>query len=186
MTITVYTGCMKSGKSKTLIELHDKFIAEGKTVEIFMPTLNVRDGAELKSRAYPNRSIACTSVVDPMIMIKSKADIIIVDEYMMLQSDMFEQFLKDAKAQNREVIISGLDYMANGRAFNNYPILQKYCDEEVKLTAKCDVFKCPEPATMTTLVSLSDTGSFIEGNGTKYSPMCLVHWNKHKDSYKSI
>lgn len=178
--IIAVIGCMKAKKSKFLIDKYDELVNEGQTVELFSPSSNTRDGYFISSRAYPNRKIPATVVSDPLNILKSKADVLMVDEYFMFNSDYFKQFLKEVKKRNLKVFIAGLDKMANLKEFANYPILMKYTDEKIQLYADCSVDNCKEKATLTMLERLESATDFIEGEMNKYSPVCERHFQMPK------
>ena len=175
--IKLVYGCMKAGKSAYLIDLYNKKIKKGKTVEVFEPEENTRDKGQLKSRKY-KQSIDATIYRDRLT---SNADVVILDELNLVNINKIEQLKKDClelKKQKKQVYIACLDKMADGNNFKQYDMIQDIIDEAKQIKGKCEF--CDEPATMTKLERSKEATDYIEGIYNKYYACCHDHWEPIK------
>lgn len=162
-------GCMKSGKSKFLIE-SCKFLHEG-VYEAFKPDIDTRDGDFIVSRALDDK-LPCKRIKDAREILKSKKDFIVIDEYQFFQPEQLEDTLKELSKTDKIVIVAGLDRLHTGEYWSNFNIVKKYVKKEnmIQLKATCEY--CGDPAEFTKLKSLSDSLIQVESELTTYFPLC--------------
>ena len=167
-------GCMCSGKSRELIE---RFYGN-EDVEAFKPAVDTRDKDVIKSREFPNMTIPCTMISNPMDMVKSKEKIILIEEFQFFQVDLLKDAVKELRVQHKIIVMAGLNLDANRREWDSYTAMSEMCDREVQLKATCDV--CGKhTAKYTKKISGSvDKTVEIEGSDVKYSSRCSSCWEK--------
>lgn len=159
---TLITGCMFAGKSKKIIEMSD-----GIDFEAFSPTVDTRDNC-IRSRAL-KKTIPCKKV-SRASEIESKAQTIIIDEYQFLPLEDLIDFVREAKKEHN-IIMAGLDLLADQTPWANYEPMSYICDEEIKLKATCSV--CGEHTAKYSKKISGTQGKNIdiEGQAT-YEPRC--------------
>ena len=169
---TLVVGPMYSRKSAYLIE---NFYGN-EDVEAFKPILDNRDGANIHSRAYPKLSIPCTMISNPMDMTKSKAMIVIADEYQFLGSpETLTDAVIELKKQGKKVVFAGLDTKHDKTLWANYQAMRELCNREIQLTSHCTI--CNKPARFTSLISGEKNKSVqIESEKVRYEPRCNQHY----------
>ena len=175
--IKLIYGPMKAGKSQYLIDLYEKKTRLGKTVEVFEPEENTRDGAFLKSRAY-NKKIPASVY---RTRLRSNADVVILDELNLVNVNKIEQLKKDLiklKNQGKQIYIASLDTMADKREFPQYTLMKDFVDRKKQITGKCEI--CGKPSTHQKLIRDPRATDYIEGQYNKYVACCEEHWENIK------
>lgn len=170
-SIKLVFGAMCSGKSKYLIDLYQKEISEGKTVEAFKPMSQNRGGDFIVSRGT-DKKLPCKRVMDITEALASKADTVIIDEYMFFNSDQLKYTLQEFKKRpNQSVVIAGLDKKDGLNYWTNYHIAEKLADIKINLKAICDNCKRLN-ATISRLKKLGKDGSYSTTKGAEYEILC--------------
>lgn len=169
--IKLVVGPMFSKKSFTLI---NDYLQDKGTKEVFKSGLDTREIGFVKSRAI-TETVPCKTVKDIKEVLNSKAEHIYIDEYQFCQAEQLLDVIKGCKEKNKKLSMYGLDYLANGEEWASYTAIKNKVDQEVRLTARCEI--CGEPATKTMLESLSKDLIQIESELTKYYPVCEKHFH---------
>lgn len=173
--IKLIHACMKAGKSKYLIDLCEKTEKENKTFQVFQPAKNTRDGAELKSRAYKDKVIKATPLISEFDLLKSNADVVICDEFQMLNPDNIRDVVKQFKGRKQQLYLAGLDLMASRQEFTTYTKLKDMEEiEKIHIKGKCEI--CGEPAEYTKLERDPRATDWLENEYNKYTSVCEEHW----------
>ena len=136
--LIVFTGPMKSGKSRELIKLHNKY-KERYLCTSFKPiidnrfsedTINDRDGNKIScykiKRLYELERFVFTT------------DIFFIDEFQFLSGDV--EILQHLIDEGKKFIISGLNMTSERTPFGIMPFVLSIADEIHYLNGKCD--KC--------------------------------------------
>lgn len=177
MKIYFFYGCMKSGKSKTLISFYQNY--DKNTVDVFKPDIDTRDGDFIVSRAMTDK-IPCKRIKDVRDVLMSDKDIILIDEYQFFQKEQLEDTLKALSKTDKTVIIAGLDRIHTGEYWANFEVVKKYVEPENMIQLKAICEECGAAAEFTKLKSLSDSLIQVESELTKYVPMCEKCFKKDK------
>ena len=166
--VLVY-GPMKSGKSATLIDIHNGLIEKGITVECFKNTIDTRDIGFIKSRAS-EQTVPCTTLVNIKDCVKSSADVVMIDEFQFIQATVMIDIVNNFKQTNKTLYIFGLDKIANGDEWPAYTAIKDLVDKKIKLTATCEL--CGDVAEYTKLESDVNDLIQVENENVKYFPVC--------------
>lgn len=169
--IVLVYGPMKSGKSATLIDIYNNLIKQGVVVECFKPTIDTRDVGFIKSRAY-DFTVPCKMLYNMTDCIKSNADVVMIDEFQFIQSQIILEIVNTFKNNNKTLYIFGLDKIANGDEWPAYSVIKDLVDKKIKLTATCEL--CGDVAEYTKIENGTGEAVQIEGDGVnvKYFPVC--------------
>lgn len=165
--ITLFTGCMYSGKSLNLIK---KTLELEKSYECFKPSIDIRNGDFIVSRDITNMKLPAKRINNLEEILESKAEIIVLDEIQFFSEENFTSVIKKLKKNNKIVLMSGLDRIANGEFWKIYLIAESLADKVIKLTAKCDL--CGNIATYSKKISGTSSDVEIENGNVKYIPVC--------------
>lgn len=171
----IIVGPMYASKSKKLIDFVENLKTTQKTFEAFKPSIDSRDGDFISSREYKDKRIECKKIDDPNNVLKSKSDVLIIDEAQFFDFDKFKEFCEKSKEEHRKVVIAMLDKDCFGKRWRNYELAKKMCNKKIKLKAKCSV--CQEPASYTKRIGgISEDVVQIEGKDVRYEPRCREHF----------
>ena len=166
---TLIVGPMKSGKTRYII---DNYYEKRDLVEIYKPSIDKRDIGIIRSRAYDDKIMNCTQICN-LSEIKPQKSIIIIDEFQFFNAEELKDFVLKCKQEPIELIMSGLDLLADRTEWTSYTAIKSLCDKLIKLRAICTI--CGEPAEFSTLISGDKNKKIqIEGEAT-YEPRCKKH-----------
>lgn len=133
-------GAMNSAKSARLIMDAYSMRNDGKTVEIFKPVLDDRDGCYIKSRAVPT-SLPAHVVKDEGYMfstvMQNKPRIVLVDEVQFFTPEQVDELISIVDTLNTTVIAYGLltDFM--GEQFAGSKRLVEMADVVERVRSEC-------------------------------------------------
>jgi thymidine kinase len=114
----------------------------------------------------------CTQICH-LSEIKPQKSIIIIDEFQFFNAEELKDFVLKCKQKPIELIMSGLDLLADRTEWTSYTAIKSLCDKLIKLRAICTI--CGEPAEFSTLISGDKNKKIqIEGEAT-YEPRCKKH-----------
>jgi thymidine kinase len=179
--IILVHGCMKSGKSKHLIENLQQ--PENKDHEAFKPEIDTRDGDFIRSRAFKGIEIPCKRIGDPRLSLDSTKKIIAFEEFQFFQAEQLIEVVLELKERGKKVFLVGLDLLATGAEWETYTKIRPLADKNIHLKAKCH--KCGEPAEFTALLQGAIGEDVqIESSKTVYEPCCREHFEEHLKSLK--
>ncbi|MGZ3588881.1 MAG: thymidine kinase [Candidatus Limnocylindrales bacterium] len=141
--IHLLCGPMASGKTEEMIRLLRRAEIAGKRVLVLNHAINTRTGSDkIESRsgvAFPSRAVVDSSQIEAIVA-EVDPDLVAVEE-----AEFFDNGLADVverlAAQDREVILTGLDRDFRGWPFGPMPRLLVIADEVDKLTAICVICK---------------------------------------------
>ena len=143
--IKVYTGPVKSGKTKHLIQLYNDLCSfDGEsTVKIFSSKYSANSGLKVESRhGISAKSTPINTLYDILPYVRV-GDTIIIDEFQFLQMSKHEmfKFLK-LHAQDYDFYIYGLDKDYRGMPFHLMANIMCFADNITRLHGNCD--KCKD------------------------------------------
>lgn len=172
--LEVICGSMFSGKTTELIKKLSILQEQGEEVGLFKPLLDTRNPSNF---IYSHKGEKM-----PCIEINSSADIleksypftiIGIDEVQFLSQEIVEICLK-LLAQNKKVIVAGLDMDYKGKPFGPIPHLLAICDDFCKLHSLCSV--CGDKANISYRTTAKFSKNYNEqvviGGSENYEPRC--------------
>lgn len=138
MSLTLYLGPMRAGKTTELIREAGRYASIGKTICKINHILDNRYGEGINSHSGLKMSCFSLKVLPEII---PSEDVIIIDE-----SNFFEGLvdfcIKAVEQHGKIVIVAGLDSDFNRESFGEIHDLIRYCDSIIKLKAYC--MKCKD------------------------------------------
>ena len=182
--LEVYTGPMRSGKTRELLNRVDKIgYVNGYNVLLVKPKTDTRD-QEVKTR-FGSLSFPCKFVdednPEELLDIVNEDDKIIAIDEANFFSDKIIGVVEKLLKQNRNVLIAGLGLNFRGEVFGPMGKLLARADEVNKLKAVCCYKDCDQPATRTQRLvdgkpAPYDAPLVLIGDGEEgYEPRCLKH-----------
>jgi len=179
--IEVVCGPMSSGKSEELIRRLRRQKIAGKSIIVFKPQQDVRDGMQIKSR---NHTILDEEVL-PLHIAKDaitlfeeldiKPDTVAIDEVQFLDQEIVPVVRLIAQ-MGIDVVIAGLDKNFKGDPFGPMPQLLAIADDVLKLNAVC--MKCKEASATYTYRKTSDKEEVVVGGDEAYEARCGTCWSE--------
>ena len=181
----LYTGPMKSGKSRALLDKARDLSKQGKSFLCCKSHIDTRNGDYIWSRAYednfsiPSKKIMYSKqIIDILSASKDKYDAIFIDEIMFLDSGIIgvidylflegiDLYASGLDLDFRKKYFPLLDYDNTGLTMED--VMAQF-EEVVPLHSKCEV--CGKKAELTKRVS-STSDSTIEVGDSEYQPRCL-------------
>jgi len=167
-TIELIVGCMFVGKTKKLIECHQKYTAKGKAVLVVSYRKDQRYGSSgLRTHCGQHlASVSGESLDETKIQeLAADAEVILIDEAQFF--DALEKNCKKWAYDGKIVVCAALDMDYTGKNFET--IAQLPADYITKLTGTC--VYCQEPSTFTHRTS-DETALEVIGGAEKYQPVC--------------
>jgi thymidine kinase len=146
---------MKAGKSYILLKTAEHFERKGKTVLLFTPSINTRDGkniiasrAGLKREALPFRDEHNMTPLDYAMTVYP--DLILVDEAQFLKRHEVEELAYIVDQLDINIICFGLKNDYKNELFEGSAALIALADTSVEIESECE--RCNRKATMNLLV----------------------------------
>lgn len=171
-----YYSVVGARKSAELILTAHRNKMAGKSVAVFQPTINTRDGGEIKSRALKNGWDAILLSKDFDIYSyweRFKPNLILIDEIQFIDKKQVMQLVKIIA--NSKTLVFGYGLMSNfkGELFDTIAYMLPYVTKIVEIPTVCE--SCGDAkATMNILVDTSqnkdDSGIII---GNHFKGVCL-------------
>lgn len=182
-------GTMNSSKSAQLLMVHHNYVSQGKTVMVFKPKLDTRDGAYVKSRALEDKIPAFSidsNEYDFMFNLveKQKPDCVLVDEVQFLTTHQIDELGRIVDLLGIPVIGYGLmsDFQAN-----LFPGSKRMIELGAKLTEiKTVCWYCDAKAVHNMRFykgkPIFEGEQVMVGGNESYKPVCRACFNKAKSS----
>jgi len=182
--LEVYTGPMRSGKTRELLNRVDKIsYVNGYNVLLVKPKVDTRD-QDVKTR-FGSLSFPCKFIDEDkpekiLNLVKEKEKVIAIDETHFFSSKIIE-VVEKLLDQDRNVLIAGLDLNFRGEVFGSMGELLARADEVNKLKAVCCYKNCDQPATRTQRLVNGEPAPYdaplvlIGDDKEGYEPRCLNH-----------
>lgn len=175
MSITIYTGCMYSGKTSQLISEYKKWKKIGKNVLCINYAKDERYGKDEFMYSHNMERAKCVKVINlfdvPEILLK-ESDLIMINEGQFF-SDLVNFCVKWCETCNKNIIVCGLDSDFQRKPIGQINELMSLCDNIVKLKALCDICKDGTPA-LFSWRNTNDKQQIVIG--TDYIPVCRKHY----------
>lgn len=183
--LEVYSGAMKSGKTKALLDRIEQLqFLTGQELLVVKPQVDTRDDV-LKSR-NSNNIFSCVRVDEKnpeqiLNFINENTTVVAIDEVQFF-SQKIVSVIENLQRKNINVIIAGLNTDFRGEPFGPMSHLLALADETYSLAGVCDVLGCNRSATRTQRLIDGKAAHYdspivlIEGSGEeKYQTRCLLH-----------
>ncbi len=186
-TVTLYTGCMKSGKTICLIQDYQNAVINHKRVLAYKPKLDTRgDKRFILSRSTKTMIPAIELSLDGKELLidaslsKAIPTLYIVDE---------AQFLNDVSwvnavvAMGHSLSFSSLSNDKDGNSWKITSVLTSLADLIIHMHARCDF--CGNPANFNLFQPGNNQDNIsgqivIESASNKYYPVCRSCWFAHQ------
>jgi thymidine kinase len=188
--LEIYTGPMKSGKTRQLLLRVDKLsYMNGCDFEFMKPDIDTREPV-IKSRfgklTYDVTYINYANPYEILGLVKPGHKLVGLEEAQFFAKGI-EDVVEELIRNDINVLVSGLDLDFRGEPFGSMPYLMAIADKVHKLTAVCEYQDCNSPATRTQrlvngepaqydepLVKIGDEE--IQGSKNEsYEARCLKH-----------
>ncbi len=179
-SITIISGPMFSGKTDELIRRIDRLQHAKKKVAVFKPRIDNRYNAE-KVCAHNGKMIDSYIVKNAKEIISclenKKIDVVAIDEIQFFDEDI-EWVVQQLAVDGYIVIGAGLDKDFRGQPFGSMPYLKCIAEENIQLTAICNV--CGEEAPFTQRLVNGNPASYYDetvlvGADESYEARCRRH-----------
>lgn len=145
-------GAMNSSKSANLLMTMHNYINTGKTVALFQPCINTRDGGYVKSRiGLKEKAISIESTTNLFILVKkiyTDVDVILIDESQFLSPIQIDQLATVVDKLKIDVICYGLKVNYLGELFDASAKLLVLADSIGEIKQVCACGKCKQKAIM--------------------------------------
>lgn len=176
--LTLYLGCMFSGKTTQLIREYKKWSNIGKKILVINHQFDNRYTSENYMINHDKEKINCILInklsdVDNQI---EEYDIILINEGQFF-NDLKEYCIKWIEIKNKNVIVAGLDGDFKRNKFGQMLDLIPYADEYYKLSAMCHICRDGTPANFTYRIN-NDNNQIIVGIN-EYMALCRTHYNTY-------
>lgn len=178
-TLEVFSGPMKSGKTREAINRVDKIqYLSNHDFRFIKPSLDTRS-ENIESR-FGELSVTCTLVdegrPEEISTVLNGESVVVVDEAQFF-ADSIVRVVKGLLRDDRNVVVAGLDLDFRGEPFGAMPDLLSLADHVTKLSAVCDYEECSAPGTR--------TQRLIEGEPAPYdAPTVRVETSSGEESYE--
>lgn len=179
--IEVICGPMSSGKSEELMRRLRRQNIAGRSIVVFKPHRDARDGMQIKSRS----GVVLDEEVLPLHIAKDaitlfeeldiKPDIVAIDEAQFLDQEI-TPVVRSISLMGIDVIIAGLDKNFKGEPFGPMPQLLAIADRVFKLNAVC--MKCKDASATYTYRKTSNEEEVVVGGDEAYEARCGTCWMK--------
>lgn len=183
MSITVYIGCMFSGKTSRLISEYKRWKKIGKSVICINYEKDNRYG-ESSQRDSPDNDFMyshnmekaeCIKTLDLSDISEDKLinyDIIMINEGQFF-ANLVDFCIKWCEQYNKNIIVCGLDGSFQRKPMGQINELLSVCDNIEKLKALCDICKDGTFALFSWRITPDQEQIII---GTDYIPVCRKHF----------
>lgn len=168
--IEVITGCMFSGKTRTLIQRLTRAGAAAETFLVFKHQIDQRyangdivshDGARLSARAIANAG--------DLLLQCNGAAVIGIDEGQFFGPDL-PAVCKKLRAMGRRVIVAGLNLDCRGRPFSPMDQMMSVADDVLLARATCGLCRAEADYTYRKAPVVADVNMI--GGSEAYEPRC--------------
>lgn len=195
MSLSLFVGCQKAGKTITNIKMATEYIdvfdVQGLFINSSIDTRDEENVISSNSSSYKGVSkkftclkVARLSEVYDLVNINN-FNCISIDEIQFFED--IEEFVVEMLKLGKHLFCSGLDSDWRGMDFGHVKELLKYSTTFVKMYAKCkfcvDDNLCgniERVSNATKTGKISGSSEQIEcGGDDKYIPLCLMHHNLH-------
>ncbi len=173
--VIAYVGTMGAGKTKKLVSVYNKLIADGKHVMVFKHANDVERGG------HSDKVVARNGDTAPAVAINSLAEILIyeteqvfdailIDETQFFDDEYTLEILEGAALVGVDVYVFGLDVTSDLKTFGKMGDILARADEVHKLKSRCH--KCGAPARVSEFVGGEKTSDVLVGDLDAYQPTC--------------
>ncbi|MBO5349803.1 MAG: hypothetical protein J6A89_08320 [Clostridia bacterium] len=177
--INVYTGPMKCGKSKKIIEEAKRQMIAGKQIKIFKPKIDTRFAENYIMDRSGNKleSVNINCIED---IKKYDADVYIIDEFQFLEGDI--KCIEEMAATGKKFFIAGLNLTSENKPFGKMGDLLCVSDNVQTMTSICEI--CKRDNAIFSYYKSNDKNGDIKIGDSQYIPVCRNCYNELKNKIK--
>ncbi len=177
--LTIYSGCMGSGKTNALIETATELKEQGKNIKVFYPKSCSNGETNLiKSRSGLQIEAQPATLEDILLYTTKSVDAIFIDEFQFFIEEsnilIFKKALTSFEQNNTHVYFGGLDLDFRNIPFPAFEQLAPYASKITKFNATCAL--CGEDNATKTL-------RLRNGKPCKLNENILIEKNSTEVSY---
>lgn len=181
MSIVVYTGPMKSGKSEEMLKIISrKKIFAKKKVLMIKPDTDTRFADDI-NKSRDNRSEECVVIpsnnpeyIYPLL--DEYIKVIAIDEIQFFKNPNIINIVQDLNDKGYEIFIAGLDMTSERKPFGYMPQIMAIADNVIKLKAVCEF--CRNENAVYTFADFNKTEDIAIGD-EKYKAVCKECYLKY-------
>lgn len=164
--INVFTGPMKCGKTKKVIDVATRQKIRGKEIKVFKPVIDDRFAAnKIVTRAGQELDTYNISKIEDVE--QYDADVYVIDEFQFLNGDL--DAINRLASKGKNVYISGLNLTSDRKPFGKMGEVMCMADNIELMTSVCEVCRCEEA--IYTYYNGEKQGDILVGE-TGYMPVC--------------
>lgn len=184
-SITLYIGCMYSGKTSEIIKEYKKWSSINKKVVCINHEIDIRYDSNTHSDEtyvynHDLNKIKCYRVKhlhDLDSAVVEDNDVLLINEGQFFE-DLVPFCVYWSEEKNKNIIVCGLDGDFQRKPFDNISQLIPLVDNVTKLTALCKVCNDGTPALFSHRIS-HETDRLVIGS-KNYIPLCREHYVQRK------
>ena len=185
MSISIYTGCMYSGKTSEIIREYKRWEKIGKTVLCINYIKDERYGNDDYIYSHNMEKAKCVKVlnlVDVSEELLRDSDIIMINEGQFF-NDLIDFCTKWCEVYNKNIIVCGLDGDFQRKPIGQMNQLMSISDNINKLKALCYICKDGSSA-LFSWRNTNDQQQILIGND--YIPVCRKHYIELQKSSNEV
>jgi len=182
--IKIYTGCMFSGKTKSLIKELEHYKAMNYKVIAYKPARDNRYSVDcIKSHdGFEFKAISIEKINDEILEEIKQYDVIGLDEIHFVDLNDLTKILNVIIKENKIFVCAGLDLNYRGLPFDSTTYVLALADKVHKLTATCKFCGSSEGRVSHRISDEQEL--FVVGGDDKYIPLCFKCFTKEQVDYK--
>ncbi|WP_084274425.1 thymidine kinase [Crocinitomix catalasitica] len=177
--LTVITGPMFSGKTKSLIQKISKYNSKNKAVLVCQPKIDSRYSQHSILSHDKDTEVEAVSIANPaeILDLFHKANIVAIDEVQFFDNSIIP-VVQEVLDAGKSIIVSGLDLDYAAKPFGTMPELMSMADEIEKLNSVCTF--CSGRARYSHRIT-DESEVVVLGEKDKYVPLCRQCYNELKE-----
>jgi thymidine kinase len=188
MSITLYLGCMYSGKTSELIREYKRWQKIGNSVICINYIDDKRYDVKDEDQFMYSHNMEKVRCIKTKLLNTISVDVLHDIDIIMINEGQFFSDIKEfcenwCDKYNKDIIICGLDGDFEREPMGQMNQLISICDNITKLKALCNICKDETPGLFSWRISNNKSKIHI---GTDYIPVCRKHYNilKHERDSK--
>lgn len=183
MSLDLYVGCMRAGKSTTIGRLYHEYTTEQ---NLKVLCINYRGDDRYTTDDYvfthSGQKTKCLKVFKLGELCEELIngyDVIMIDEGQFFP-DLFKMVSLWVEKYHKHVVVLGLDGDYKRESFGQIGHLLPLCDNVTKLKAHCQLCKELKPAIFTAMKNPNNHSVFISN---EYLSLCRQHYLSHMSQF---
>lgn len=173
--INVFTGPMKCGKSKRIMDEAKRQMIAGKKIKIFKPIIDTRYPGDYIVDRNGNK-LQSENISNVEDIQNYDADVYVIDEFQFLKGsvDCLEKMAENGK----KFFIAGLNLTSERKPFGQMGNLLCVADNVQTMTSICEI--CKRDNAVFSYYKLDDKNGDIRIGDSEYIPVCRECYNEIK------